>query len=132
MSDRNSKLNVKKSRGEIEVIVKNKDASLTSSAVLCIENQKQPPEVFFPKHSLLKNFTKFTRIRLCQSLFFKKVPGLWSAGLSNKRLKHICFPVNFAKPLKTPFLQNISGSNRCRILENIEINGNMGREWFVF
>ena len=65
MSDRNSKLNVKKSRGEIEVIVKNKDASLTFSAVLCIANQKQPPEVLFPKHSLLKNFTKFTRIRLC-------------------------------------------------------------------
>ena len=39
--------------------------------------------------------TKFTRKHLRQSLFFNKVAG-W----------HRCFPVNFAKCLRTPFLQN--------------------------
>ena len=37
--------------------------------------QKQPPELFYKK-SVLKNFAKFTRKHLCQSLFFNKVAGL--------------------------------------------------------
>ena len=47
----------------------------------------------------LRNFTKFTGKRLCQR----------PASLLKKRLWHKCFPVNFAKFLKTRFLQNISG-----------------------
>ena len=39
--------------------------------------QKQPPEVFCKK-SVLRNFTKFTEIHLCQRLFFNKVAGLRS------------------------------------------------------
>ena len=35
--------------------------------------QKQPPEVFWKKKSVLGNVTKFTRKHQCQSLFFKKV-----------------------------------------------------------
>ena len=42
------------------------------------------------KKGVLRNFVKFTRKRLCQSLW------------------HRCFPVNFAKFLRTPFLQNTS------------------------
>ena len=42
------------------------------------------------------------------SLFFNKVAGLWPATLIKKRLWHRCFPVNFAKFLRTP-LQNTSG-----------------------
>ena len=42
--------------------------------------QKQPLEVFYEK--ILKNFAKFPGKHLCQSLFFKKVPG-W--GLHLKR-----------------------------------------------
>ena len=45
-------------------------------------NQKQPPEVFYKK-GVLRNFAKFTG-------------------------KH-CFPGNFAKVVRTPFLQNTSG-----------------------
>ena len=41
---------------------------------------------------------------LCQSLFFNKVAGLRPAALLKKRLWHRCFPVNFAKFLRTPFL----------------------------
>ena len=37
--------------------------------------QKQPQKVFYKK-CVLKNFTKFTEKRLCQSLFFNKVAGL--------------------------------------------------------
>ena len=34
---------------------------------------------------------------------------LWPATLLRKRLWHRCFPLNFAKFLRTPFLQNTSG-----------------------
>ena len=80
------------------------------------------PNIFFPvdlnrsshqgcsmKNVLLRNFTKFTGKRLCQSLFFNKVAGLRPATLLKKRLWHSCFPVNFGKFLSTPFLQNTFG-----------------------
>ena len=56
--------------------------------------QKQPPEVFHKKGSL-ENFAKFTGKHLCQSFLFNKVAGR--------------VPLNFAKFLGTPFLQNTSG-----------------------
>ena len=65
-------------------------------------------EVFYVK-GVLRNFTKFTGKHLCQSLFFNKVAGLRPATLLKKRLWHRCFPVNFVKFLRTPFLQNTSG-----------------------
>ena len=40
---------------------------------------------------------------------FNKVAGLRPAKLLKKRLRHRCYPVNFAKFLRTPFLQNTSG-----------------------
>ena len=55
----------------------------------------------------LRNFTKFRVLR--QSLFFNKVPGLRPATLLKKILWRRCFPVNFVKFLRTPFLQNTSG-----------------------
>ena len=48
------------------------------------------PEVFCKK-AVLRNFAKFTGKHLCQSLFLNKVLG------------HRCFPVNFAKFLRTAF-----------------------------
>ena len=56
------------------------------------------------KKGALRNFAKFTGKQLCQSLFFNKVAGLRPATLLKKRLWHRCFPVNFAKFLRTPFL----------------------------
>ena len=60
------------------------------------------PEVFC-KNGVLKNFAKFTRKHLCQSLFFNKV-----ATLLKKILWHRCLLVNFAKFLRILFLQNTS------------------------
>ena len=48
--------------------------------------------------AVLKNFTKFK---------WKHLRPV--AKSVKKRLQHRCFPVNFVKFLKTPFLQNISG-----------------------
>ena len=61
------------------------------------------------KKGVLRNFTEFTAKHLCQSLFFNKVAGRMSATLLKKRLWHRCFPVNFVKFLRTPFLQNTFG-----------------------
>ena len=81
------------------------------------------------RKGVLRNLAKFTGKHLCQSLFFNKVSGLkvWNmfkvnnkdtmfllltlnifhtlrpATLWKKRLWHRCFPVNFAKYLRTPF-----------------------------
>ena len=52
----------------------------------------------------LRNFVKCIGKNLCQSLFFNKVAGLRPATSLKKRLWHRCFPVNFAKFLRTPFL----------------------------
>ena len=66
-------------------------------------NRNSRLEVFCKK-GVLRNFTKFTGKYLCQSLFFNKVAGLRPATLLKKRLWHRCFPVHFAKFLKTNFL----------------------------
>ena len=58
---------------------------------------------------VLRNFAKFRGKHLCQVLFFNKVAGPEPATLLKKRLRHRCFPVNFAKFLRTPFSQNTSG-----------------------
>ena len=60
------------------------------------------------KKGVLRNFGKFKGKHLYQSLFFNKVAGR-PASLLKKGLWHMCFPVNFPKFLKTPFLQNTSG-----------------------
>ena len=51
----------------------------------------------------LRNFEKFTGKQLFQSLFFNKVAVRRPAILLKERLWHRCFPVNFAKFLRTPF-----------------------------
>ena len=59
---------------------------------------------------VLRNFAKFTgKQHQCQNLILNKVAGLSPATLLKKRLWHRCFPVNFAKFLRMPFLQNTSG-----------------------
>ena len=57
---------------------------------------------------VLKNFANFTGKYLCQSFFLIK---LWTSACNfvKKRLWHRCFPNNFAKFLRVPFLQNTSG-----------------------
>ena len=53
-------------------------------------DEKQPWDVFCKKGAL-RNFAKFTRKHLCQSLFFNKVAGLRPATLLKKKLRHRCF-----------------------------------------
>ena len=53
------------------------------------------------KKGVFRTFTKLTGKHLYRSLFFNKV--------KKKRLWHRCFPVNFVKFLRTPFLNNTSG-----------------------
>ena len=60
----------------------------------------------FVQKGVLRNFLKFTGKHLCQSLFFNKVAGLRPAALLKKRHWLRSFPVNFAKLLRTSFLQN--------------------------
>ena len=67
------------------------------------------------KKGVLRNFTKFTGKHLCQRLLFNKVAGLRPATLLKMSLWHRCFPVNFVKFLRTPFLKNTSG----RLLLNL-------------
>ena len=61
------------------------------------------------KKDILKNFAKITKNHLCQGLFFNKVAGLMPATSLKKRLWYRCFPMNFAKFLRTTFLQSTSG-----------------------
>ena len=65
------------------------------------------------RKGVLRNVAKFTEKHLCQSLFFNKVAGLRPATLLKKRLWHRCFPVNFAKILRAPFLQNTWTAASC-------------------
>ena len=52
------------------------------------------------KGGVLRNFTKITRKRLCQSLFFNKVGA---ATLLKKRLWHRCFFCEFCEISKNTF-----------------------------
>ena len=69
-----------------------------------IKNRSSRPEVFCKK-GVPRNFAKFTRKHLCQSLFFNKVADLRRAILLKKTLWHGYFCVNFWKFLGTPFLK---------------------------
>ena len=57
----------------------------------------------------LENFAKFTGKRFCQSFFLEKVAGyrLFENFIKKETLAQV-FPVNFAKFLRTLFLQNTS------------------------
>ena len=63
--------------------------------------QKQPFSGVY-KIDVLKKFANFTKKFQCWSHFLKKSPEI-------KRLQRRCFPVNFAKLLRTSFLQSTSG-----------------------
>ena len=69
------------------------------------------------------------------SLYFNNVAGLRTSTLLKKRFWHWCFPVNFAKLLRTPFLQNNSGrllrivfSNRCLWCLEWQMKENLNEE----
>ena len=61
------------------------------------------------RKGVLWDFAKFTVKHLCQSLLFNKAAGRRPVTLLEKKLGHRCFPVNFSKFQKTPFLQKAYG-----------------------
>ena len=71
--------------------------------VVIITSRSSRLEVFCKK-SILRDIAKFTGKRICQSLFFNKIPGLRPTTLLKKRIWYRCYPVNFAKVLRTHFL----------------------------
>ena len=73
------------------------------------------------KKGVLRNVAKFTGKHLCQGLFSNKVAGLRPVTLLKERLWHRCFPVNFAKFLRTPFLRNTSGGYFCTLPVSLKI-----------
>ena len=77
----------------------------------------------FFKKSVLRNLAKFTGKHLYQGLFFNKVEGLRPATLLKKRISHSCFPVNFAKFLRTPFFQRTPPVAASELYQGISING---------
>ena len=52
---------------------------------------------------ILKNFAKFIRKQMCQSLFFNKAAGQSLATFSNKRLRHRWFLIDFLKVFMDSF-----------------------------
>ena len=54
----------------------------------------------------VRNFATLTGKHLCQSLFLVK---LQTSSPAKMRLWHRCFPVDFAKFQRTPFLRSTSG-----------------------
>ena len=57
------------------------------------------------RKGVLRNFTKFTEIHLRQSLFFNKVARPQPCNFIKKEARLQVFSCNFAKFLRTPFLQ---------------------------
>ena len=65
---------------------------------------------------LKENFAKFIGKHLwCQSLFFNKVARL-GLNFIKKETWHRCFPVNFAKFLRTPFYRTPPEDCFCDVL----------------
>ena len=76
--------------------------------LLCVGRHRGSHQRCSMKKGVLTNSVKFKGKHLPQSLFLNKVAGLRLATLLKKRLWHRCFPVNLAKFLRAPFLQNTS------------------------
>ena len=69
-----------------------------------------PPEsASVLKKDVLRNFAKCRERHLRWNFFLNKIESFRPATLFKKRLRHRCFPVNFMKFLKAPFLQNTCG-----------------------
>ena len=64
--------------------------------------RSSPPQVFLRK-GVLKICSKFAGEHPCRSVISIKLLCQRPTTLLKKRLRHICFPVNFAKFLRAPF-----------------------------
>ena len=63
-------------------------------------------------------FLKIHRKTPVLEYLFNKVAGPQACNFNPKRLQHRCFPVNFAKFLRAPFLQNTSDDCFCHFCKD--------------
>ena len=96
------------SRSDISTIFMNKSFQILQQTkvnffVYDYLNRSSRPDVFYKK-GVLRNFTKFTRKRLCQSLFFSKAAGLTPATLFKKETLVQGFSCEFCEISKNIFL----------------------------
>ena len=95
------------------------------------------------RKGVLRNFSKFTGKHLCQVLFYNKVAGPEPATLLKMRLWHRCFPINFAKFLRTPFhrtplndcsstIQHFLAENTSKVLNGQQQNKGVTFHWSRF
>ena len=82
---------------------------LSSTPVRCRNPARSSHGRCSVRKGVLRNFEKLTGKHLRQSLLFDKFAGQRPATLLKKRVWQRRFPMNFAKFLRTPFLQNTSG-----------------------
>ena len=83
------------------------DYNYTISEMTGVGKSTVISEAVAQRCSVKKVFLKFRKIHRKTPVpepLFNKVAGLRPATLLKKRLWHRCFPVNFAKFLRTPFL----------------------------
>ena len=87
----------------------------TKSSKITLELLRNSSTIFRSNHQrcfiqkvVFEKFAIFTGKQLWWSLFLKKNADLWVCNFIKNRLKRKCFPVKFAKFLRTPFLQNTS------------------------
>ena len=83
--------------------LQNKCLRFNLYVVLQLATRSNRSQMFF-KIGVLKSFSKFIGKSLYQSLSFDKLVGLRPATLLKKRLWDRCFPVNFAKMFRAPFV----------------------------
>ena len=93
--------------------------------------QKQPSKGLFKK-SVMRNFAEFTRKHLCCNLFFDKVKLCRSSDSLKTSLWRRCFLVNFAKLVRTPFLQNKIGRLLLIVAVSIVEKGELANENFNY
>ena len=85
----------------------------------------------FHKKSVPRNFVKFTEKHLCQSHLLNKAADLRPATLLKKRPWHRCFPVNFAKLLRTPFFTKHLWWQLLEIIEKCLISDYLKIQVFI-
>ena len=83
------------------------------------------------RKGVLRNFTKFTGKDLCQSLIFNKAIGLRPATLLKQKLWRSCFPVNFAKFLRTRFYRTPLGGCFWSSNYSLFFYGDLYRRFYI-
>ena len=87
------------------------------------------------RKGVLRNFATFTGKHLCQVLFYNKVACPEPATLLKERLWRRCFPMNFAKFLRTPLndcfsiMQHFLAENPSKVLNGQQQHKGVTFHW---